>query len=128
MAKAASPDGEVMTQAGYDESDFQWSNVHEEAPDQVLFENIGDKFVGLYLGSEVIEFEDSKGDHQEFTQLKFRIPAGPVVINAGYELREAFKSIAPESMVRIELIKFVKIRNQQSPMSSFRVDVAQARA
>ena len=118
----------VVNSAGYDEDQFEWENVHEEAPDSIVFNREGDKYVGIYLGSEIVEFdrENKKTgeiEHNEFTVLHFRDPEGLKDTNAGFELEKAFKAIEPNSVVRILLVKFVDV-DQASPMKSFRIDVA----
>jgi hypothetical protein len=110
---------------GYDPADYQWETAHEEAGDQIVFDTPGeDEYTGLYLGQEEITFTDPKGEEKTFTQLKFRDPEGLKVVNAGYELREAFKGIPENTMTRIRYMKDVRIQGQASPMKSFRVDTA----
>jgi hypothetical protein len=112
---------EVESQvAGYDPEAFDWDIQHEESPDQILFTKIGDEYVGLLLGHEVIGFEDKKGDHQEFTQWRFRDPGGITVINGGYELNTELAKVPLESMVRIRLMKLVDV-GQNDPMKSYRI-------
>lgn len=106
---------------GYDASDFEWENVHEESPDQVTLDTIGDEFIAEYLGWEDIEFDNNKGEHQEFRQHKFRTPNGPAIINGGYELDECLCKLDTPIMVRIKLIKFVDT-GQASKMKSYRID------
>ena len=113
---------------GLNPSDFEWETVHEEAADQIVFDTVDDEYTGEYLGSEVITFTDKKGEEQSFTQLRFRDNEGLKGINAGYELREAYKNIPPHTVTRIRLMKLVKIAGQESPMKSFRVDTAKSRA
>jgi hypothetical protein len=104
-------------------SEPQWVNVHQEAGDQLIFENIGDQYIGTFTGSEVIT-PDETDPNETFTQLNFMDDGGPKYVNAGYELRQAFKTIERGTVVRITLAKFVRINNQPSPMKSYRVDVA----
>lgn len=128
MAKADPSTEVIATQsAGYDESDFEWENVHEEAPDQVILDTEGDKYVALYTGKELIEFDDNKGEHQEFWQYRFRSNGSLQVMNGFYELDIAMKEIPDNTMVRIILVKKVDI-GQASKMKSIRVDVAKSRA
>lgn len=112
---------------GMDESQFEWENVHEESPDQIVFTEIGDTYIGEYLGQEVIDFTDKKtGEADSFTQLRFRDPEGLKVINAGYELLSAFKGIEPGTPVRVRYAKNVDV-GQASPMKSYRVDAGRVR-
>lgn len=113
---------------GYDPSQFEWENVHEEAGDQVVFEEIGDTYVGEYLGMRVIEFTDKKtGEPKSFIQLSFRDPSGPKVINAGYELAQIYESIPAHTMTKTMLANKIDV-GQASKMNSFRVDQGKAKA
>jgi hypothetical protein len=106
---------------------FQWETVHTEAPTQIVFENVGDTFIGLYIGKEVVEFEvksgKNKGDMEEFTQLSFLVNDEPYAINAGYDLVRGFKNIPENTYVRIQLRKMVDV-GHQSMLKSYRVDIA----
>jgi hypothetical protein len=106
---------------------FQWETVHTEAPTQITFDNVGDTFIGLYIGKETVEFEvktgKNKGDMEEFTQLSFLVKDEPYAINAGYDLLRGFKNIPENTYVRIQLRKMVDV-GQQSPLKSYRVDIA----
>lgn len=98
-----------------------WELVHEEAPDQLKFEEVGEEYVLEYLGSEEIDPGDEKDPDKRFTQLRFRETDGnPVVTNAGYELRVAFKDITPGHLVKIKYVKNVQV-GEASPMKSFKV-------
>ncbi len=123
------PAGEI---AGYDPAAFEWDLQHEESPDQIIFNEIGDEYTGLYLGAEVIHFEttDKKtGDVQdnEFTQHRFRDPGGITVINGGWELNSELVKIAADTMVRIRLMKLVDV-GQNDPMKSYRIWTARSNA
>jgi hypothetical protein len=111
--------------AGYDPSAFEWDLQHEESPDQIVFDKVGDEYTGLKLGSELIQFEDSKGEAREFRQWRFRDPDGLTVINGGYELNTELDKIPDNTMCRIRLMKLVDV-GQQSPMKSYRIWTARA--
>jgi len=117
---------EVESQmAGYDPAAFDWDLQHEESPDQIVFDKVGDEYTGLLLGSELIEFDNAKGEPQEFTQWRFRDPGGITVINGGYELNTELAKIPADTMIRIKLMKLVDV-GQQSPMKSYRIWTARA--
>jgi hypothetical protein len=112
---------------GYDPDKFEWDTIHEEAGDQIVLEDIGDTYVGEYLGSEEITFTDkATGEEKTFTQLRFRDPQGPKVINAGYELRQIYDKIPPHTVTRTMLANKVSMGPGKSPMHSHRVDVAKS--
>lgn len=112
-----------------DTAGIQWETVHTEQPDQITFDTIGDTLVAIYLGQQVIDFEveDKKTGEktpESFTQLMFMLPGdNPAVVNAGYDLLVAFKNVPTNRLVRVSYLKDVDV-NQQSPMKSYRVDVA----
>jgi hypothetical protein len=136
MAKGTDTVTEVPGVIGFNEDDYEWDNVHEEAPDQLVFDTIGDKYIGKYEGHTLI-FPEADNTEKWFIQLKFRDNEGLKVTNAGYELREAYVNvetdddgklatsdkIPPGSVTRNELVKLVPV-DQASPMKSYRVDVA----
>jgi hypothetical protein len=127
---------------GYDETQFEWDTIHEEAPDKMSFDTAGDKYIGEYLGHELIypspDDPNPARAAEWFIVLKWRDPEGTKVTNAGYELRTTYVNVTVNddgsvaahedripvgSMTRTELIKLVDVK-QQEPMKSYRVDVA----
>jgi hypothetical protein len=130
MAKQAevAPTTTEAQVVGFTDAEFEWENVHLEQPDQITFDTIGDTLIAIYLGQEVIEFEvedRATGEKlpRSFTQLRFLLPGNnPAVVNAGYDLLQAFKSVPANHMVRVAYMKDVDV-DQQSPMKSYRVDV-----
>ena len=102
---------------------FQWETVHTEAATQLTFDTVNDTFIGLYIGQEEIVFTNKKGLEDDFTQLNFLVGDEPYAINAGYDLLRGMKNVPPNTFVRIQLRKLVDV-GQQSPLKSYRVDVA----
>jgi hypothetical protein len=117
---------------GYDESGFTFETVHDEAGDKLEFEEVGDQYIGEYLGKSIITFTKQDPDTGElrdesFLQLRFKDPGGPKVINAGYELEKFFTG--PDepktgSIVRILLANKVDMGKGKNPMLSHRIDAA----
>jgi hypothetical protein len=123
---------------GYaDSGEYEWNTVHVEAADQIVFDTVGDLYIGIYAGHEIIYPDPEKAPDKWFVQLKWTDPAGAKFTNAGYELRNAYTEttytddgrpvvtdkIPVGSMTRNELKKLVDV-DQASEMKSFRVDVA----
>lgn len=144
MAKGtevATPEDAAVAIGYADSPDFQWDTVHTEAGDQLVFDTVGDLYIGIYAGHEIIYPDVNNPDPDKakkwFVQLKWTDPEGAKFTNAGYELRSAYTStvyaddgtpvvtdkIAIGSMTRNELKKLVDV-DQASEMKSFRVDVA----
>lgn len=107
--------------------DMEWTLVHDEAPDQLKLEEIGEEHTLLYMGQAEITppptpKQIEKGEEPTpFTQLQFRQRTGvPLVHNAGYEMREAFSDVKPLTWVKVKYVKNVDI-GQASPMKSVKV-------
>jgi hypothetical protein len=130
---------------GYSYEEFQAFGeaevVHVEAADQLVFDTVGDRYIGVYAGHEIIYPDAAKGDTEKyFIQLKWTDPQGAKFTNAGYELRNVYTETTYDSdgrphvtdkipigsMTYNELMKFVNI-DQPSEMKSFRVIVAKPR-
>lgn len=127
---------------GYADSDeYGWQTVHTEAADQIVFEEDGDTYIGVYAGHEIIYPEPEKEPLKFFVQVHWTDPAGAKFTNAGYELSKAYVDLtyAPDgtlashtdkiplgSMTRNAMMKRVDT-GKKDAMKSYRVDVAQAR-
>jgi hypothetical protein len=115
---------------GYKPDDFTFETVHDEAGSQLIFEEIGDEYIGEYLGTDTITFmrPDENGELQEesFLQLRFKDPEGPKALNAGYELAKYFTETPPQRgvIVRLILANKVDMGKSKNPMLSFRIDIA----
>lgn len=148
---SSKPVKEAPGVVGYNADDYEWDTVHEEAPDQLVFDTQGDTYVGAYNGHEIIHAPTKDNDDNWFIQLAWRDGEGLKVTNAGYELASTYvdidydnmvefktrdgrvilvpmttDKIAPGTMTRNVLKKFVDV-GQASPMKSFQVDTARAR-
>lgn len=143
MAKGtdvAQPEDAAVAIGYADDAGYEWNTVHVEAADQIVFDTVGDLYIGIYAGHEIIYPDPEKDPTKWFVQLKWTDPEGAKFTNAGYELRNAYTEtryddaslpvvtdkIAIGSMTRNELKKLVDV-DQASEMKSFRVDVAAPR-
>jgi hypothetical protein len=118
IAKSDDTSGEM---AAMDWDSVQWQTVVEEAGLQIVFNAIGDEFVGQFNGAR----HAMNGD-DEFTILTFRGTDGEAYqTNAGWKLREGFSDIPAGSIVRIKYVKDVETGGP-SPMKDFRIDVARS--
>ena len=131
---------------GFDPSilaDYEVETVHVEAGDQLVFDTIGDLYIGSNAGHEIVYPEAQKvdGDRSKFfIQLKWTDPAGSKFTNAGYELTQAYVEIKyaddgtptvtdkiPVGSLTINELKKLVDVDQASEMKSFRVSVARTR-
>lgn len=100
-----------------------WQTVSEDETDEtkIVFDTIGDVFIGEYLGSRVIESEDGK-----FTQFRFKKGDEVYFTNAGYSLLRGMQKVRIGQMTRL-LFKSERDTGQDSPMRIMQVDVAKRR-
>lgn len=101
--------------------DDGWETIEHEAPTLVVFDTLGDEFIGQYLGHREIDLPDQPGE--TFRQDKFRGRDGELyAINSGYQLKTVLDKIQPGQWTRITYKKDVDT-GQPKPMKSFQVDV-----
>jgi hypothetical protein len=108
--------------------EWEWETRVEESPTKVIFDEVGDVFVGLYVGPLHIEREpDKEGRDQSFTLYTFRGRDQVLyAINESYQIEEAMKSVDAGVWVRITYMKDIDTARGQNPMKDFRVDVRTA--
>lgn len=110
--------------AGTPESPEEWDTIERGAPIQVVFDTIGDEFVGMYLGNQEITIPDPKpGENESFRQDQFEGKDGELyAINPGYQLKQVLDRVPINAWVRITYKRDVDT-GQPAPMRSFQVDV-----
>lgn len=111
--------------AAFNAETVQWETAVPETGDQIVFDTIGDVFIGLYLGSRVVTVME-KDKEEEFTILMFTGTDGkPYQVNAGWKLGSAFDSaaVSVKDIVRITYVKDVDT-GRKDPMKDYRVEVA----
>ena len=111
--------------AEFDPAAVQWETAVPEIGDQIVFDTIGDVFIGLYLGTRSVlaEPDDPKS---VFKVLMFTgVDGKPYQINAGWKLESAFDSanVPERAIVRITYVKDVDT-GRKDPMKDYRVEVA----
>lgn len=117
--KAASPAAAVDWDA------VEWETAVPETGDQIVFDTIGDEFVGLYHGKREVPVTEKDGRETSFLILMFTGTDGkPYQTNAGWKLEAGFQGIEPQSIVRITYVKDVDTGHKANPMKDFRVEVA----
>jgi hypothetical protein len=109
----------------------EWETVQEEPRTRVSLDQEDDEFIGFYEGTEHIvdPNPDKDGEYNEWDQYNFigispsELDGERVAINAGAHLRRALDQIEPmKYIVRIRRGKTVPVKNQPSPMITFKVD------
>jgi hypothetical protein len=111
-----------------------WTTIQEESPSVLLFETLGDTFIGRYIGVEEVKPEglDSEGKpKEEFSRYTFRaegngeaIPDGTLVaINSSWRMNSAMEKVQPGDLTRIQYVKDIPTGRKLNPLKDFRVDV-----
>lgn len=100
---------------------LEWTTARHESPTQVVFDTPGDLYVGVYVGKEVVEFEDKKGEQQTFTVIHWKDDDGPKATNASWALLDAYKDIPVGAITRNLYVKDLDV-GQQSALKDFAVD------
>ena len=107
--------------------DIQWSTISEGAQEsqeetKIVFDTIGDAFVGTYLGMREIDGENGK-----YKQARFEDETGNIYFcNANYDLRNGLKTVRAGSLVRVEYVADVSTGHPDNPMRAFRVQVGRS--
>lgn len=104
---------------------WEWETVVDESPTLVIFDTVGDVFIGQYMGEEHIEQPvDDKGEDQSFDRFNFRGNDGaPYAINKSYKLAEGMSKVDVGDWCRITYIKDIPTNRKLNPLKDFRVDV-----
>lgn len=110
-----------MTDAKASKADEGWGLEQDESPDKLIFDTIGDEYVGLYCGIEHITPNEDEGqDFEPFDQLMFWDLESPKVIPASFRLILAMRRIMVGREVRILYVKDVDV-DQPTPMKDYKV-------
>lgn len=123
--KNTTPDIDPNADVTVAPTDWNWDTVAEGSATVVLFEKVGEEFVGLYIDDEHIEREpNAKGEDQSFDRFIFRGRDGErYALNKSYALEEAMSKVQPNNWVKITYIKDIPTARNQNPMKDFKVSV-----
>jgi hypothetical protein len=104
---------------------WEWETVAEGAANRVVFDTIGDSFVGKYIGEEHVALEPaSDGSDPSFDLYNFRGRDGELyAINKSYALEKAMEKVNAGDWCRVTYIKDVKTARKLNDMKDFRVDI-----
>lgn len=97
----------------------EWTDVGSETPTRVVFDTIGDEFIGTYNERRTITPNES----DPFDILVFTGTDGNLYSMSGFKLLQTFEDIDPGTQCRILYTKDVPIKGQVSPMKDFKVQV-----
>jgi len=106
---------------------WEWKTVADESPTTVIFDTIGEAFVGQYKGSEHIvtgKIDEKTGKPEEFDRFLFRArDSQPYAINKSYKLDAAMEDVEIDAWVRITYVKDIPTNRNLNPLKDFKVDV-----
>lgn len=98
-----------------------WETVAEESADVVKLDNVGDMFIGTYVGLDTITPDNG----EEFSRYVFRDRwDGLKAINVSYKLETAMKDISEGDLVRITYAKDIVTKRGLNPMKDYKVERA----
>lgn len=121
-APAPSPEEETHELVTTAPDDWEFKTVAEEGATTVVFDDIGDIFVGQYVGTEHIEPDNGKDD--PFDRFTFRGRNGVLyAINQSYKLSQAMDKVSPGDWVRLTYVKDIETKRGLQAMKDFRVEV-----
>lgn len=109
----------------------EWEAVSEEVPTRVIFDTVGDVFIGDYVGIENIPAEKNPTkDHPEgepFSLFLFRGLDGKLYsVNTSTRLLDAMGKVTHGHRVMLRYVKDVPVNGQPSPMKDITVSVEPA--
>lgn len=108
--------------------DDGWETEVEESAIKVTFDQVGDVFTGIKVGSRLVEFDDPREGHKEFTVYQFKswhldgLEDGTLC-----DIQESFKlqklaEIPDGKLVRITRMADVPVNGRPQPMKDYRVE------
>lgn len=124
MAKTAATDvnADVNADVSSAPDDWTWNVIVEESPTKVIFDTIGDVFIGQYMGPRTITPEN--GRDEPFTVLTFRgRDGGLYAVNTSYKLNDALEDVDLGTWVKLEYVADIETNRNLNPMKDFRVYV-----
>jgi hypothetical protein len=100
----------------------EWDTVEEASPTLVLFDTVGDVFIGQYKGIETITPE--KTEDEPFDRFIFTDRNGNrYAINVSFKLEKAMSKVTIDQWTRITYVGDIPTGRKLNPMKDFKVDV-----
>lgn len=104
--------------------DWEWATVYDESPTIVLFDTVGDTFIGQESGKKHVEMPPGdKGENQDFDIYLFRGRDGELYgIYASYAMDEGMNTVPEGAWVRITFVSEIAVK-KGNPMKNLRFEV-----
>jgi len=106
--------------------DWEFETIAEASATVVIFDTIGDQFVGQYQGTEHIDpgTTDEDGRSTAFDRFVFKGRDGELyAIPQSYKLNSAMEDVEEDKWVRITYVKDIPTGRKLNPMKDFKVEV-----
>jgi hypothetical protein len=107
--------------------DWEFETVADASPTVVIFDTVGDQFVGQYKGKELIDpgtVDPETGKSSAFERFVFKGRDGELyAIPMSYKLNDAMEDIDNDKWVRITYVKDIPTGRKLNPMKDFVVEV-----
>lgn len=98
----------------------EWEEVSGESPDRIIFDTVGDQFIGTFVGFDIINAGD---EPFEVILLESREDGKLYQTSASYKLAQGIRKATPGQVVRITYVKDVPMGPGRNDMKDFTVDV-----
>lgn len=112
-------DSTLLTEAP---DDWEFETIAEAAPTRVVFDTIGDVFIGQYQGIEHIVPEDSKVEPFDLFIFLGR-DGNRYSVNTSYKLEKALADVDVDTWVRLKYVNDIPTGRGLQPMKDFVVSV-----
>lgn len=110
------PNAELLSTAP---DDWEFETIADESPMRVVFDTLGDVFIGRYVGKDHITPENE----DPFDLFTFRGRDEKLyAVNTSYKLVEAMEKVQAGQWVRLTYVKDIPSK-KGNPMKDFKVDV-----
>lgn len=102
-------------------SDWEFETVSAESAARVVFDTIGDVFVGQYVQEQTITPEN--GDEPFDLYIFTGRDGNSYSINKSWKIAQAMDDVKPDEWVRITYVKDIETKRGLNPMKDFKVEV-----
>jgi hypothetical protein len=127
-AKQETVSNEPIRDVSADES-WEFETVVEESPTVIIFDKIGDQFVGQYRGRETVSFETLDAETKQmktetFDRFTFRARDKQLyAINSSFQLEQGMEKVMEGDWARITYTKDIPTKRGLNPLKDFRIEV-----
>lgn len=104
--------------------DWEWDAVTEESPTRVVFDTIGDQFVGQFIGEMHVQQESNEGEDESFDLYTFRGRDGKLyAVNKSWKIEQGMEKVAEGDWIRMRYVADIPTKRNLNPMKDIVIDV-----